>query len=140
MNNLLGLSSSADGGKESANRRAFFVTDGTPKPFRELQEMIWRVVDDDDDPERSYGKYTVIPVWLFKAILKFAGLFTKTAISPDDVGDAVSMRYFCIDEARRVLGYQPERNKGLEESMRDAAEWWRTSTASSVESAKGGKK
>uniref|UniRef100_A0A093XJE1 Sterol-4-alpha-carboxylate 3-dehydrogenase, decarboxylating n=1 Tax=Talaromyces marneffei PM1 TaxID=1077442 RepID=A0A093XJE1_TALMA len=134
MNNLLGLSPKNGGkiddddeeGGESANRRAFFVTDGTPKPFRELQEMIWRVVD--NDPEKNYGGYTVIPVWLFKAILRFAGLFTKTAISPDDVGDAVSTRYYDISEATRVLGYRPERNKGLEESMRDAFEWWKTTT------------
>lgn len=148
MNNLLGLSSAAGDGedgedlegkkkeKEIANRRAFFITDGNPKPFRELQEMIWRVAD--DDPEATYGKYTVIPVWLFKGILKFAGLFTKTPISPNEVGDAVSMRYYDIGEARRVLGYRPEGNKGLEESMRDAFEWWKMSSMSL--SAKGGKK
>lgn len=136
MNNLLGLSSAVGDGKddegkkesESANRRAFFITDGNPKPFRELQEMIWRVAD--DDPEGTYGNYTIIPVWLFKALLKFAILFTKTAISPDEVGDAVSMRYFDIGEARRVLGYRPEGNRGLEESMRDAFEWWKVSSAS----------
>ncbi|PCG96887.1 3-beta hydroxysteroid dehydrogenase/isomerase [Penicillium occitanis (nom. inval.)] len=139
MNNLLGLSSTNKDReeKESANRRAFFITDGNPKPFRELQEMIWRVVD-DDDPEASYAKYTVIPVWLFKGILKIAGLFTKATISPVEVGDAVSMRYYDIGEARRVLGYRPEGNKGLEESMRDASEWWKMSSMSI--SAKGGKK
>jgi sterol-4alpha-carboxylate 3-dehydrogenase (decarboxylating) len=138
MDNLLGLASPNKDleGRESANRLAFFITDGNPKPFRELQEMIWRVAD--NDPDKTYGKYTVIPVWLFKAILRFAGLFGKTAISPDEVGDAVAMRYFDISEARRVLGYTPERNKGLEESMRDAFEWWRTLT--STVSTKGGKK
>lgn len=150
MNNLLGLYSAIGDGKqddddddaerrESANRRAFFVTDGNPKPFRELQEMIWRVVD--DDPEGSYGKYTVIPVWLFKAIIRVAGLFGKAAISPQEVGDAVSVRYYDIGEARRVLGYRPEQNKGLEESMKDAFEWWKmTSALTSKGSGKGDKK
>ncbi|EED14802.1 hydroxysteroid dehydrogenase, putative [Talaromyces stipitatus ATCC 10500] len=121
MNNLL---DSPDHKKESANRRAFFVTDGSPKPFRELQEMIWRIVD--DEPDKSYGRYTVIPVWLFTAILKIVSLFSKTtAISPSEVGDAVAMRYFDIGEARRVLGYEPEGNKRLKESFREAWEWWR---------------
>lgn len=136
MNKLLGLSSVAGDGKdaegesESVNRRAFFITDGNPKPFRELQEMIWRVVDNDSN--KTYGKYTVIPVWLFKAILRLAGLFGETAVTPNEVGDAVSARYYDIGQARRVLGYKPEGNKGLEESMRDAYEWWKmTSTAKS---------
>lgn len=142
MNNLLGLSSpnKDQEQKESANRCAFFITDGNPKPFRELQEMIWRVVDSSSakPTEKDYGKYTVIPVWIFKGILKIAGLFTKTTISPDEVGDAVSMRYYDIGEARRVLGYSPGGNKGLEESMRDAFEWWKLSSMSI--SANGGKK
>lgn len=148
LNNLLGLDSTTsqekgDAGGESANRRAFFITDGNPKPFRELQEMIWRVVDTSssaDTTDKDYGKYTVIPVWLFKASLRVAGLFGKTAISPQEVGDAVSVRYYDIGEARRVLGYRPEQNKSLEESMRDACEWWKMSSAlTSKGSTKGGK-
>ena len=130
LNSLLEVSGDGDDGKQSANRRAFFITDGNPKPFRELQEMIWRVVDGGDNtPAESYGKYTVIPVWLFKTLIRIAGLFGKTAISPSEIGDAVSSRYFCIDEARRVLGYKPEENVGLEKSMRDAFEWWKITSA-----------
>ncbi|KAH8704011.1 putative hydroxysteroid dehydrogenase [Talaromyces proteolyticus] len=106
----------------TANQRAFFVSDGNPKPFRELQEMVWREVDGVDDP-KSYGGHMVIPVWLFTGILRFLGLFMKTDISPDDVGDAVATRYFDISEARKVLGYEPK--KTLEESMRDACLSWR---------------
>lgn len=146
MDNLLGLgqfSESVSVG-ESADRRAFFVTDGTPKPFRELQEMIWRIVDDQlaqevvgtestktnttknknkkNKKQEDYSKYTVILVWLFAAILKFVGVFTKTALSPDDLGDAVATRYYDISEARRVLKYEPERNKTIEQAMRDACQ------------------
>lgn len=128
MNNLLSVNND-----NSANRRAFFVSDGTPKAFRELQEMIWRAVDaaaDKKEDEKSYGGYTVIPVWLFAGILKFARLLgVKTQISPQEIGDAVSIRYYDISEARRVLGYDPSK-KTLEESMREACEWWRQNTPS----------
>jgi sterol-4alpha-carboxylate 3-dehydrogenase (decarboxylating) len=107
----------------SANRRAFFVSDGNPLPFRQLQEMVWREVDGEEDPQKRYGWYLVMPVWLFTGVLRFAGLFVKTDISPDDIGDAVATRYFDISEARRVLGYEPTKN--LQQSMQDACRSWR---------------
>lgn len=129
MNNLLSRPKARQEGapeeqRESANGRAFFVSDGRPKPFRELQEMIWRESDKDAPPEKGYDKYTVIPVWLFAGVIRFVGLFTKPQISPSEIGDAVATRYFDISEARRVLGYDPSL-KTLEESIKDACEWWR---------------
>ncbi|OKL55875.1 hypothetical protein UA08_08848 [Talaromyces atroroseus] len=124
MNNLLSIDA-------SAKRRAFFVSDGRPKPFRELQEMIWRVVDRNGDndavaaQEKSYGGYTAIPVWLFAGILRFMRLLgVKTQITPQEIGDAVAVRYYDISEARSVLGYDPSK-KTLEESIREACLWWR---------------
>lgn len=83
--------------------------------------MIWREVD--EDAHKTYGWYLVIPVWLFAGLLRFAGLFIKTDISPDDIGDAVATRYFDISEARKVLGYEPR--KSLQESIKDACQSWR---------------
>jgi sterol-4alpha-carboxylate 3-dehydrogenase (decarboxylating) len=128
MENLLFVSGSSGDG-ESANRRAFFVSDGRPMPFRELQEMIWGVVDSyDGGQEKSYSKYTVIPVWLFSGMIRLARLLgVKTQIAPQEIGDAVAVRYYDISEARRVLGYDPSR-KTLEESMKEACRWWKQHT------------
>jgi sterol-4alpha-carboxylate 3-dehydrogenase (decarboxylating) len=137
LENLLSADGSDDG---SANRRAFFVSDGTPKPFRTLQEMIWRAVDesekDDEEnehntkskskrPKKQPGSYTVIPVWLFAGVIRFVRLLgAKTQISPQEIGDAVSQRYYDISLAKKLLGYDPEK-KTLEESIGDACRWWR---------------
>ncbi|KAK7205097.1 putative hydroxysteroid dehydrogenase [Myxozyma melibiosi] len=116
----------------TANRLAFFVTDGDPRPFRELQEMIWRTVDSSSSsssssPPSTSTSYTKLPSWLVAGILRFIALFTTPAVSAAEIGDACATRYYDISLAKEVLGYVP--GKTLLESMADDCLSWRARMA-----------
>jgi sterol-4alpha-carboxylate 3-dehydrogenase (decarboxylating) len=150
VENLLEISASGQNGTstssttKSANRKAFFVTNGDPRPFRSVLELIWTELDRQERlhqqtsqiPESEVSqtdqtpkiKFTAIPVnfvyffvWLASGISRVFGM-GPPGLTLEELGDAVSHRYFSNARAKEILGYVPV--KTLEESIRDACEFY----------------
>ena len=116
-------------GHASANGRAFYVTDGRPKPMRQVMEMVWTELDKEDAEDEPQNltnpryPFRKIPIWLIYGILWFVNLVFRiigktTPISLKEIGDGVSQRYFDISVAKEILKYDPP--VPLEQSIRDA--------------------
>jgi sterol-4alpha-carboxylate 3-dehydrogenase (decarboxylating) len=129
---------------KSANRKAFFVTNADPRPFRSVLELIWTELDRQERIQKEdsqvlqsgasqigrtttlQSNFTTIPVnvvyffvWLASGISRALGAGPPW-LSVEELGDAVSHRYFSNELAKDILGYHPV--KTLEESVRDACE------------------
>jgi len=116
-------------GPSITNGKAIFVTDGQPRPMRQVIEMVWAELDkaNGDSVAQNFTKhrypYWTIPVWLIYGVLYFVIPFLrlvgmKSPISLNEIGDGVSQRYFDNTRAKEILGYVPV--VPLEQSIRDA--------------------
>jgi sterol-4alpha-carboxylate 3-dehydrogenase (decarboxylating) len=145
IENLLGISlsdwseASTSISPKGANRKAFFVTNDDPRPFRSLLELIWTELDRQGrlqkqaaqnpesvipptESEPDY-KFTAIPVnvvyffvWLATGISQVFRT-DPLGLTLEELGDSVSHRYFSNARAKEILGYAPI--KSLEESIQE---------------------
>lgn len=117
---------------ESAAGKPFFVTNGEPRPFGSVLDMVYAAVDEEDrkagsrvpTAATSTGPASIpVPVaygltWLVEKgswmIGKKSSLF-----STKKLGDAVSERWYNNAAAKRVLGYEPKISleQGIKESV-----------------------
>ncbi|KAJ7935582.1 C-3 sterol dehydrogenase [Mycena leptocephala] len=111
--------------------QAFFITNGEPCYFWDFARLVWHHLD-GVFPEKAKARKTSI--WtLPKELGMFAGwgaewfgwlmgrdpTFTRFKVS-----FSCARRWYNIEKARRVLGYEP--HVGVEEGVRSMVEWWKT--------------
>jgi sterol-4alpha-carboxylate 3-dehydrogenase (decarboxylating) len=113
----------------TANGLAFYITDGHPRTMRQVLEMIWTELDNNDEANpdsyvavRQYPHW-VIPVWLICTALRVINMIARLIgkngpLTINEIGDGASQRYFDITRSREILGYVPV--VPLEQSVRDA--------------------
>ncbi|GAA5824472.1 hypothetical protein JCM10212_003545 [Sporobolomyces blumeae] len=127
-------STEQDGGSSSDEAdlrvagQAFFVTNGSPVPFWDFPRAVWAAYNRH---EPSY----VVPLpaavgLMFAGIGEVvAGWMGKTPnLTRGKVVYSTVNRYYNIERARRVLGYEPI--VGLEEGIKRAVAWYKENEAS----------
>ncbi|EPQ28515.1 uncharacterized protein PFL1_03818 [Pseudozyma flocculosa PF-1] len=103
---------------------AFFITNGQPMPFWDFPRALWagmgHVVPDNKvwrlskDWGLTLAGYAETFAWLTGREVQF----TKYKVTY-----TASARYYNIEKARRVLGYEPL--VGMEEAIKRSVQWWR---------------
>lgn len=101
---------------EKVDGEAFFVTNGQPLYFWDMARVVWRAAGDTVLPEQVW----VIPK---DAGLAIAGLMElgcwavgrKPNLSRKAINYSTMVRYYNIEKARRMLGYEPL--VGMEEGV-----------------------
>ncbi|KKY16963.1 putative c-3 sterol dehydrogenase c-4 decarboxylase [Diplodia seriata] len=116
---------------ERVDGEAFFVTNDQPVPFWDFARAVWRTAG----PPVPISKTWVLPKDIMMpvgALLEWAcwALGRKPNITRDQVRYSTVRRYYCIDKAKRRLGYRPivglgeGVRRGVEEVLsRDGPEW-----------------
>lgn len=105
---------------------AFFITNGQPIPFWDFPRALWYRYNGHYDKPSSL---IVLSLW-FALILAFlAECFSKLTGRPVQftryrVTYTACARYYNIEKARRILGYEPI--YGMEESIDRSVAWWKS--------------
>lgn len=112
----------AEGSPVQVAGQAFFITNGEPLPFWNFPRALWRQMAPGEYPKRSN---IVLPrlLGLFLAVLaEWWAWITgqKPTFTRYRVTYTCAMRYYNIEKARRLLGYEPQ--VGLEEGIRRTVE------------------
>lgn len=105
---------------------AFFITNGQPMPFWDFPRALWHLYNGHVDPPSSL---IVIPLWLALVLASLAEVFSmltgrKVQFTRYRVTYTACARYYNIEKARRVLGYEPI--YGMEEALQLSALWWKS--------------
>lgn len=107
---------------------AFFVTNGQPMPFWDFPRALWAQASPKFAADSASGKK---PWVMSKAMGLFFAGWAKTygwatgkevQLSKFNVTFTCTTRYYNIERARRVLGYEPV--VGMKEAIRRSTEWW----------------
>ncbi|GAA5824017.1 hypothetical protein JCM5353_007060 [Sporobolomyces roseus] len=107
--------------------QAFFVTNGSPIPFWDFPRAVWAAYNKH---EPSFVIPLPAPVGLMFAGIgeTIAGLMGKTPnLTRGKVVYSTVNRYYNIERARRVLGYEPV--VGIEEGIKRAVAWYKENEA-----------
>ena len=109
-----------------ADGEAFFITNGQPIPFWDFPRALWYHYNGHvDKPE-----HIIVLSLMFALFLAFlAEIFSKLTGRPVQftryrVTYTACDRYYNIEKARRILGYEPI--YGLEDSIKRSVKWWKT--------------
>ncbi|WFD31241.1 3beta-hydroxysteroid-4alpha-carboxylate 3-dehydrogenas(decarboxylating) [Malassezia sp. CBS 17886] len=110
----------------SAAGQAFFITNGQPIPFWDFPRALWYQYNGHVVPP---GSFIVLSLGLALWLAWFAEIFSWITRRPVQftryrVTYAGCARYYNIEKARRVLGYEPI--LGLEEGIKRSVAWWST--------------
>ena len=102
--------------------QAFYITNGEPIYYWDFPRAYWRILYPEKYPSR---KNTVLPkpmVNMLATLSEFWGWITGRDITFTRYRVLLTYtnRYYNIEKARRVLGYEPQ--VGLEEGLRRSAE------------------
>lgn len=109
-----------------ADGEAFFITNGQPIPFWDFPRALWYHYNGHVDSPESI----VVLSLTFALILAcLAELFSKLTGRPVQftryrVTYTACDRYYNIEKARRILGYEPI--YGLEDSIKRSVDWWKS--------------
>ena len=100
--------------------QAYFITNGEPAPFWDFARAHWWAYADHEP-----GRIITLPVGIAYYIGYLAEWWAKMVgkepgFTPSRVKFATSHRFFNIDKARRMLGYEPL--VGIEEGIRRTVE------------------
>lgn len=107
--------------------QAFYITNGEPIPFWDYVRAVWKEMG--HEPASQLVIPTTVGLWLATAAEWWAWLTGKTpGFTRERVGYSTSSRWFNIEKARRVLGYEPD--VGVAEGIRISAKVWVSSCAS----------
>ncbi|CAO1617968.1 unnamed protein product [Parajaminaea phylloscopi] len=107
---------------------AFFVTNGHPMPFWDLPRALWSQASTKYAADAAAGKR---PWKLSKDFALFLGGLADTfgrvtgkqmEFTKFKITFTCTTRYYNIERARRVLGYEPL--VGMKEAIRRSVEWW----------------
>ncbi|KAL4398950.1 Erg26, C-3 sterol dehydrogenase [Malassezia pachydermatis] len=105
---------------------AFFITNAQPIPFWDFPRALWyRYNGHVDDKDSIF----VMKLWVALLLAFFAELFSKLTRRPVQftryrVTYTACARYYNIEKARRVIGYEPI--YGLEEGIQLSVDWWKS--------------
>ncbi|KAL8784038.1 MAG: hypothetical protein Q9195_009206 [Heterodermia aff. obscurata] len=102
---------------EKVDGEAFLITNGQPLYFWDFARLVWKAAGDETVPEQVWviGKdlglaLAFVSEWLFWLL----GV-GKPTISWKGINYSTMTRYYNIEKARRMLGYQPK--VGMEEGI-----------------------
>ncbi|GAA5895983.1 uncharacterized protein JCM6883_001680 [Sporobolomyces salmoneus] len=108
--------------------QAFFVTNGSPIPFWDFPRAVWA---EYNHHEPSFVIPLPAPIGLMFAGIgeAISGLLGKTPnLTRGKVVYSTVNRYYNIERARRVLGYEPI--VGVEEGIKRAVAWYKENESS----------
>ncbi|KDN47546.1 NAD(P)-binding protein [Tilletiaria anomala UBC 951] len=106
--------------------QAFFITNGQPIPFWDFPRALWAAVGTVVPKEKTWKLSKGVGLFLASAaewgcwVMGKQPLFTKYKVTY-----TACARYYNIEKARRLLGYEPI--VGLEEGIRRSVQWWKES-------------
>jgi len=110
--------------------QAFFITNGEPVYFWDFARTVWRQLG-------HVPPYTIaIPAAIGLILASLAEIFSKmlgreAGFTRFRVSQAVQNRYYDIEKARRLLGYEPI--VGLDEGMQKWTDWYKGELAKNGE-------
>lgn len=102
---------------EKVDGEAFIITNGSPVYFWDFARLVWKAAGDETQPSQvwSIGKdFGLVLVSLMEWLFWFAG-GRKPTLSWKKFNYSSMTRYFNIDKAKTMLGYQPQ--VGMEEGV-----------------------
>ena len=109
---------------ERVDGEAFFITNAQPLYFWDFTRMVWKAAGDQTTPEqvwtidRGLGlRLATIVEWLFW----FAGGRTPN-LTRQKVQFSCMTRFYCVDKARKLLGYGPRWE--MEEAIARTVQWF----------------
>ncbi|CEQ41251.1 SPOSA6832_02943 [Sporobolomyces salmonicolor] len=114
--------------------QAFFITNGEPIPFWDFPRAVWAAYNGH---EPSFVVPLPVSVGLLAAAIGevISGLLGKTPnLTKGKVVYSTVNRYYNIEKARRVLGYEPI--VGLQEGIQRAVAWYKENEATVAAAAK----
>ena len=108
---------------EKVDGEAFFITNAQPVYFWDFTRMVWKAAGDETTPEQVWVidkglalLLATIVEWLFW----FAGRTPN--LTRKKVQFSCMTRFYCVDKARKLLGYGPR--WGVEEGVVKAVKWF----------------
>lgn len=107
--------------------QAFFITNGEPCYFWDFPRTVWRHLDSFFPGHRKQRGLIVLPKPIGMAAASGSEWFgwltgKQPTFTKFKVTFSCATRWYNIEKARRVLGYEPE--VGVEEGVRRMVEWW----------------
>lgn len=109
---------------EKVDGEAFFITNAEPIYFWDFTRMVWAAAGDTTTPQQVWTidkglglQVATIIEWLFW----FAGGRTPN-LTRQKVQFSCMTRYYCVDKARKLLGYGPR--WGMEEAVVRTVKWF----------------
>ena len=114
---------------ERVDGEAFLITNAQPLYFWDFARMVWAAAGDTTAPEQVWTidkglglQLATIIEWLFW----FAGGRTSN-LTRQKVQYSCMTRYYCVDKARKLLGYGPK--WGMEEAIVRTVMWFQEKNA-----------
>lgn len=110
----------------SADGEAFFITNGQPIPFWDFPRALWYQYNGHVDNPSSI---IVLSLTFALILASLAELFSRLTgrqvqFTRYRVVYTACERYYNIEKARRILGYEPL--VGLEDAIKRSVDWWKT--------------
>ena len=113
---------------ERVDGEAFLVTNGEPLYFWDFARAVWKAAGDTREPQKdvwTIPKSVGLPLagfieWVFWAIW---GPARRPKLTRRVMNYSSMTRFYCIDKARRRLGYEPL--VGMEEALVRTMDWLR---------------
>ncbi|EAW20260.1 C-3 sterol dehydrogenase/C-4 decarboxylase family protein [Aspergillus fischeri NRRL 181] len=119
---LVGCQKDLPGDDTKVDGEAFFITNDEPRCFWDFTRLVWGYAGDTTRPEqvwvisRTWALLLAgLLEWIFWALCLGQAPLTRTKVRL-----SCMTRYFCIDKAKKRLGYKPL--VGLEDRLRTAVE------------------
>lgn len=120
----LSLESSAD---ERVDGEAFFITNDQPRLFWSFARAIWAAAGDKTDPKTVWVipknvvlRLATLVEWIFWI---FTWGYKEPSMTRNKIKFSTMNRTFCIDKAKKRLGYQPLVN--LDDGITRSVQWYR---------------
>ncbi|KAJ5198472.1 C-3 sterol dehydrogenase/C-4 decarboxylase family protein [Penicillium cinerascens] len=101
---------------------AFFITNGEPRYFWDFTRLVWGLAGDTTRPDQVWvitRPWALLLAGLLEWVFWAFGL-GEPSLTRTKVRLSCMTRYFCIDKAKKRLGYKPL--VGLEEGLKKAVE------------------
>jgi sterol-4alpha-carboxylate 3-dehydrogenase (decarboxylating) len=110
---------------EKVDGEAFFITNGQPVYFWDFVRMVWAEAGDKTEPGQVWviGKDTGL---MLASMVEWAFWFVggrTPNLTRQKIRYSSMTRFYCIDKARRRLGYEPK--WGVDEGVRRTVKWFK---------------
>ncbi|KAF8272236.1 C-3 sterol dehydrogenase [Lactarius quietus] len=110
--------------------QVFFITNGEPVYFWDFPRRLWRRLNPESYPSRDIFALPKTVGLALATLSEWFGWLSgrEPTFTRFRVTFSCVHRWYNIERARRVLGYEPQ--VGLEEAIRRTAEWWKANESS----------